>query len=232
MKMPLGEIRKEDSRYDISFQPVDDPERGRPSVYDDLDGYLAVAHPENAVIIRFGPEIVEFLQGDKRFLRIEDELGWAKWVRKDLFLRRIRLVSARHISSTRFRETYGEAAFEAVKRDVDGFCIDLDSDTIHVTPIDLLSEVEDIVLDHYRFESKAGLDYELEPVEWMRGRKSVYVRLLVYGKIDRFIGRHGERVRSLRKRILSKTGANATVVILKSVEGREQETSQASFLRT
>jgi hypothetical protein len=232
MKMTLGEIRKEDSRYDLSFQPADDPERGRPSAYDDLHGYLAVAHPENTVMIRFGPEVVEFLHGDKRFLRMEDELGWAKWVRKDLFLRRIRLVSARHISITKFRETYGEAAFEAVKGDVDGFGIDLESDTIRVIPIDLLSEVEDIVLEHYRFESKAGLDYELEPVEWMSGRKSVYVRLLVYGKIDRFIGRHGERVMSLRKRILSKTGVGATVVILKSVEGREQETSQAGLLRT
>jgi hypothetical protein len=157
MRMPRGEIRKEGSRYDISFQPADDPEPGRPSVYDDLDGYLAVAHPENAVIIRFGPEIVEFLEGDKRFLRMENELGWAKWVRKDSFLRRIRLVSARPISITRFRESYGEEAFEAVKEDV-GFIVHLDSDTIHVIPIDLLSEVEDIVLDHYRFESKAGYD--------------------------------------------------------------------------
>jgi hypothetical protein len=210
---------------EIGSQPADnDPEHGRPSV-DDLDGYLAVARPENAVMIKFGPQIVESLQCDKRLIRMEDELGWAKWVRKDSFLRGIRLASNRPISIRRFRETYGEEAFEAVNGDVHGFYVDLDSDTIHVIPIDLLSDVKDIVIDHYRFESEAGYNYELEPVEWMRRRreKGVHVRLLVDDRFaGRFIGRDGGRIKSLSKRILSETGVNATVVILKSVERRDR----------
>ena len=65
---------------------------------------------------------------------------------RDSFLLNIRLnYAAGPRSIARFRNNYGEDAFEAVKADLQKFKVDLDSGKIEIIPIDPLPEVEAIV---------------------------------------------------------------------------------------
>ncbi len=189
--------------------------------YKDLELYLTASHPENEVITRYGREVLDFLERDKRFLRTENKIGWAKWILKDSFLRQKRS-SSQPIMIANFLESYGEAALTAVKEDTERFRVDTSSGTIEVIPIDKLAELEKIVGYHYRRERATGRSFELE-IEESR-RRPVQVRLYVDAKdLGRFIGKYGYRLRALTARILNDIGMMTNISIKKKAEGDERK---------
>jgi predicted RNA-binding protein YlqC (UPF0109 family) len=181
----------------------------------DLFEYLERAHPVNALISRYGPQIVELLEADRRFLRLENRLGWAKWVQRESFLRRMRVGRFASISITRFLENYGDEAFRAVRQDTRRFEVDLEHDMIHTIPIDPVREARAIIGDHYRSEFEAGRVLGLEVELGTSSKEAVIARLFVEDRVvGRVIGKGGVRVKGLTSRILNEIGVNARIVIL------------------
>ena len=190
-----------------------EPENQEPQ---DLFEYLEKAHPVNALISRYGQQIMEVLEADRRFLRLENRRGWVKWVQRESFLRGKRLSGRPYFSIARFLENCGEEAFRAVRGDTRRLEIDLEYQMIHAVPVDPLGEAREIVSDHYHYEFEKGYVLGLE-VESGTGRKeAIIVRLLVDDKaVGRFIGKGGVRIRALTSRIAHEIGMNPRIVIVK-----------------
>ena len=203
-------------------------EAPKESTTPDLDEYLTVARPENELISLYGTGIGDVLRSKGRYLRTIDAFGWVKWVRRDSFLLKVwRTSNGGRGSVARFRQNYGEEAFEAVMADSMRFKIDSDSGRMESIPIDPLSEVEGIVRHHYREELTRGHIYLIEPAEWVN-KKTVSIRIHIDGNPGRYIWRGGERIKLLNDRILNGVGLQAKIQFVRhsSPPGENQEHDQ------